>query len=1207
MVIPSRRSTQSSSPRLIRSLSAPETWGFGLTGHLVWPSVAPAIHAALGPQAIFVWFPAMLVGMFTIYQVKQLGIHWIDVAGGTPNYTAKLLKRYPGIARYTALGYFFSWVSTLPISAIVLTDLIRVNLEAMHLPCPELLLKLGFTLITFVLAFSGTRALSILHLFFVIPAIVLLLAFCVQGIGWLALSPDSPGFFPTDWSHLSFIEWAKWYFFVSYAIYACETASAYVADSRRPQQTLGFLSFSAWLMPPIYLGGSWVLTRLAIDPNANGDPFLSILSAAQPFWGSSALLIVTFLIAAVSLLSCATVVSNCPRILYQLALDGHLSPVFAVVSKRGVFGPGLVLILVFSLLCLVWGDAAEIVAVSSVGWFTSFMGLRLGLWLQRDRPEVLFPRLSLGILLVEVPILLVGGISWGWQEFLIGFVFPIGILTVDAVIRRVPFAPLHPAWWIRWERAHTSKRIKDSILLQVGVLIVLLCAALMTGWSFHSLLNAGSVERGNALIVVLLQVVAFVGVAIACWTSLPQVVALGEARDAAEHLFNMAQDAIVVVDEMGMIQRINPAAESLFKLDRTDLVRRHLNQLLPDLAVHPQDWLNRSEYTLTSVNQSHPITVEVSISDRSHLDFHEYVVIVRDISDRKQAETKMRDSYNLLDAVINGTSDLIFVKSLLGQHILINSAYIEVVGKSAQEVIGQTDLAIFPPDLAREVMAFDQSIMVSGIPRTFEECVPIQGQMRTFLTTKTPLRDALGNAIGLVGITRDINDSKQAEAALAASERRFRTIAATIPGAIFQFSNRDGVWTVDYMSDRCYDIFGVTAAEIMQDINSFIACQHPDDRDSYIQSVIEAVENSTPWHYEGRSIKPDGEICWWQGDSIPTRNEHDEMVFCGVAIDITDRRAAEAALRQSETQLREKAQQVEQALRNLQTTQTQLVQTEKMSSLGQLVAGVAHEINNPVNFIYGNLQYTGEYIQSLLHLIELYQQHYPTPTREIQAEAEAIDLDFLKEDLPKLLSSMKVGADRIKKIVLALRNFSRMDEAEVKPVDIHEGIDSTLMILQNRLKEMPKHPGITVIKEYGDLPLVECYAGQLNQVFMNILSNAVDALEEGGSYEKVSTKEELHPLATIWICTEAIDGNFVRVRIADNGVGMSELVQSRLFDPFFTTKPIGKGTGLGMSISYQIVTEKHGGSLQCNSTLGQGAEFLIEIPIRRNVISSPDE
>src|SRR6476646_10561890 len=265
-----------------------------------------------------------------------------------------------------------------------------------------------------------------------------------------------------------------------------------------------------------------------------------------------------------------------------------------------------------------------------------------------------------------------------------------------------------------------------------------------------------------------------------------------------------------------------------------------------------------------------------------------------------------------------------------------------------------------------------------------------------------------------------------------------------------------------------------------------------------------------------------------------------------------------------------------------------------MSSLGQLVAGIAHEINNPVNFIYGNLTHAGEYIQDLTHLLKLYQQQFPQPPSEIAEELEAIDLDFLLADLPKLLASMKVGADRIQKIVLSLRNFSRMDEAEMKAVDIHEGIDSTLMILQNRLKAKSDRPEIAVVKDYGDLPLVECYAGQLNQVLMNLLTNAIDALEDD------QTQAVESPAALkIEICTRQLNCETVQIRIADNGSGIAEADQRRLFDPFFTTKPIGKGTGLGLSISYQIVTDKHGGVLRCNSAPGKGTEFLIEIPLRQ--------
>ncbi|MEH1870891.1 sensor histidine kinase [Nostoc sp.] len=281
---------------------------------------------------------------------------------------------------------------------------------------------------------------------------------------------------------------------------------------------------------------------------------------------------------------------------------------------------------------------------------------------------------------------------------------------------------------------------------------------------------------------------------------------------------------------------------------------------------------------------------------------------------------------------------------------------------------------------------------------------------------------------------------------------------------------------------------------------------------------------------------------------------------------------------------------VQQALKDLQKTQIQLIQSEKMSSLGQLVAGVAHEINNPVNFIYGNLQYADDYTQQILLLIKLYQKHYPNPEPEIQNANKVADIEYLTEDFPKMLTSMKMGAERIREIILGLRIFSRLDEAEFKTADLHEGIDSTLLILQHRIKAQNNRSQIQVVKEYGELPKIECFAGQMNQVFMNLLANAIDALDE-------AFQKELCPNPLIRISSEQVNENAI-IRIADNGLGISEAIQSRLFDPFFTTKPVGKGTGMGLSISYQIITEKHGGSLQCISSPGQGAEFVIAIPIR---------
>jgi signal transduction histidine kinase len=302
----------------------------------------------------------------------------------------------------------------------------------------------------------------------------------------------------------------------------------------------------------------------------------------------------------------------------------------------------------------------------------------------------------------------------------------------------------------------------------------------------------------------------------------------------------------------------------------------------------------------------------------------------------------------------------------------------------------------------------------------------------------------------------------------------------------------------------------------------------------------------------------------------------------------------EDALRRSEAQAREQAQQLEKALYELQRSQSQLIQNEKMSSLGQLVAGIAHEINNPTSFIHGNLHHAKEYVNDLLELLKLYQQALPNPPVEIEDKVEAIDLEFLVEDLPKVLESTQGGAKRVLDIVGSLKNFSRVDESQMKAVDIHAGIDSTLMILQNRLDGRVKQRVIGVIKEYGILPAVECLPVQLNQVFMNILTNAIEALEG-----LVVSGDSPTPNPQIWIRTALTDAHSVTISIADNGPGMTKEVLCKIFDPFFSTKPIGKGTGLGLSVCYQIVVEKHGGELQCISAPGEGAEFAIKIPIRQ--------
>ncbi|MCT7983855.1 response regulator [Laspinema sp. A4] len=316
--------------------------------------------------------------------------------------------------------------------------------------------------------------------------------------------------------------------------------------------------------------------------------------------------------------------------------------------------------------------------------------------------------------------------------------------------------------------------------------------------------------------------------------------------------------------------------------------------------------------------------------------------------------------------------------------------------------------------------------------------------------------------------------------------------------------------------------------------------------------------------------------------------------------EINERKQAQIALQESEHRERQKALQLERSLLQLQQMQSQLIQIEKMSALGQLVAGVAHEINNPVNFIYGNLTYAHNYTQDLIEIVELYQQHYPAPIPEIEEAMESTELPFLKEDLPKILDSMQVGAERIREIVLSLRHFSRHEGFHMKRVNLHQGLDSTLMILNNRLKAKSDRPEIEVIREYDShLPEVECYGGELNQVFMNIIANAIDAVDEWND-TRTLPQMKAHPTRIV-IRTEVSGKNQVTIRISDNGPGMSEAVRGCIFNPFFTTKPPGKGTGIGLSITWQIVVEKHKGNLRCTSAPNQGTIFEVEIPISHQV------
>ncbi|MCT7993973.1 PAS domain S-box protein [Laspinema olomoucense] len=711
--------------------------------------------------------------------------------------------------------------------------------------------------------------------------------------------------------------------------------------------------------------------------------------------------------------------------------------------------------------------------------------------------------------------------------------------------------------------------------------------------------------------------------------------ALRTSEEKLRSLFELCPLGIILNDLQGQFIEANAAASNI-----TGYTLAELNQLSYwDLT--PEEYNEAEAIQLNLLHttgrygpyqkeyihrQGHRVPVELIGLRIDGSDGEQYIwSVLADITERKAAEKALQDSEAQTRALLEAIPDMMLRYNR-------DKVFVDYKCSSQmppllppEQFLGKNLYEILPDFLAQPTGQLIEETLRTQQMQLFEYELMIPDGMHNY--------EARFSVCGedVLSIIRDITDRKQAEMRLQALLKRTQllnhisteirnslnldTILQNAVNAIFAEIEVDICTFVWYHADREPHTIEVVKEQKNEQLTSWIG-SYPLDKDT---QFIEQIVHEKIYRLDHIANSPEGSLktfCEAAGIGtyliLPIHTPGRQMGGLEMGRIASDRPweddelellhsiGTQVAIAIYQAQLYQdsqaKSQELQQAYRELQDTQVQLIQAEKMSSLGQLVAGVAHEINNPVSFIYGNLAHASDYTDNLLELIQLYQTSYPNPPEEITEFIEEIELDFLISDLPKIIQSMKNGASRIRDIVQSLRTFSRLDEAEVKAVDIHENLDSTLMILHNRLKGHGRVPEIQVIKHYGNLPWVECYSSLLNQVFMNLLMNAIEAIEE--QRNRLPSESASDYVGCITLTTQLVRENRVSIVIQDNGIGMTPWVQERLFNPFFTTKAIGKGTGMGLSTSYQIVTENHQGTLRFSSRENLGTEFAIELPLK---------
>ncbi|BDA72523.1 PAS/PAC Sensor Signal Transduction Histidine Kinase [Calothrix sp. PCC 7716] len=679
--------------------------------------------------------------------------------------------------------------------------------------------------------------------------------------------------------------------------------------------------------------------------------------------------------------------------------------------------------------------------------------------------------------------------------------------------------------------------------------------------------------------------------------------ALRQTESTYHQILDAINDLVLIKGADSQIIWANKAFCEFYGMDREEL--QGITDIPFDEPEHTQKYIKDDQYvfktgqTLVIPKERalrHDKKVRVLNTTKSAVrNLQDEVVmtvgISRDVTvemaTKKALEKKAIEYRNIFEAVTDGI--LIFDMETANL-VEVNPATCKMHGYSYDEFIQLPPTAYIHPDSQHQFEQFLETVRNGNDYRC--QAVDIRKDGTNFDVEVNASRCIYSGKPHLLAVMRDISERKQAEIALREREQRLININSLVPGTIYQyeFDLKTGQAHFNYLSSKAKIIFELDESDLVEGNDPILSLIHPEDFTSLIFSINSAIHQNAPWVSEFRIITRSGKQKWIYGQSEPVREKTRYALYNGIFIDITEQKLAQEKIKQQ-------SQELANALQEIQRTQTQFIHNEKMSSLGQLVAGIAHEINNPISFIYGNIEPAREYVQYLFNLIAAYQENLNNSIINNQSipQIEATELEYIMEDLPKLLQSIKIGADRIKKIVLSLRNFSRMDEAEYKKVNIHEGIDSSLMILEHRFKQNNRLH-IEVVKEYGDLPLIECYAGQLNQVFLNLLTNAIDAFDKSLITNASLVNNSINNKPTIYIATELTNNDNIAICISDNGVGIPKEALAKIFDPFFTTKPVGKGTGMGLSICHQIITQKHNGSIQCLSAPGEGTTFIIRIP-----------